>query len=242
METASQAWEVMSKYIQQLASLAVDAGQDILNNHPDLKNKLGGSFDQLKQMGDTLGPEAKKQVDETYQEIKDVINKGLTFDTVPKVQKLVQDKVQSLRQLGDQAWQKGYEQVKPMLSNNPKVKEVVEQNIDTLKNGNVMEALEKVRQSLLSGDSSSLEQYIQAAKKKGEQYSSGNFSNWFQTIPSGSHILEQLQKLKQGAESQAPEAEKVARDTFNDIKAVLEKRSKQIEEVYEKAKKEVGAK
>lgn len=161
LETLSAVWSVLSKYLHQLGGLAVDAGQDILNNHPELKNKLGGSFDQLKQFGDNLGPEAKKQVDETYQQIRDVINQGFSFDTVDKVRKIAQEKVEELKKLRDQAWQQGYEQIKPQLENSPQVEKLIEENADTLKNGNITEALDKVRQAVSSGDTGNLEQYVQ---------------------------------------------------------------------------------
>lgn len=37
-----------------------DAAEDVLENHPQLKEKLGGSADQLKQLGEQIGPKAKK--------------------------------------------------------------------------------------------------------------------------------------------------------------------------------------
>lgn len=57
-------------------------------------------------------------------------------------------------------------------------------------------------------------------------------------VPGGSQILPQLQKLQQIAQSQGPEAEKLAKDTMGDIQKVLEKRSWQVEELYKSAKQE----
>ncbi|CAK4031448.1 Hypothetical predicted protein [Lecanosticta acicola] len=239
LETLSAVWSILSKYLSQLGGLAVDAGEDILNNHPELKNKLGGSFDQLKQFGDSLGPEAKKQVEETYKQIQDVINQGFSFDTVDKVRKIAQEKVEELKKLRDQAWQQGYEQIKPQLEKSPQVKKFIEENADTLKNGNIMEALDKVRQAVSSGDMGSLEEYVQSAEQKAGQFSSSSISQWLNVIPGGSAILPQLQKLREVAESKAPEAEELAKNTMEDIKGVLEKRKPQIEELYEKSKKDV---
>jgi len=237
LETASETWNILSKYLQELSSLAVDAGQDILNNHPGLKNRVGGSFDQLKQFGDSLGPEAKKQVDETYQQIREVVKQGLTFDTINRIRDLAQDKVEALKKLRDQAWQQGYDQLKPILDKNPQMKQTVEQNLDTLKSGNVTEALDKVKQAVSSNDSSSLNEYIQSAKDKGEQLQSSGLSSWLSAVPGGSQILPQLQKLQSIAQSQGAEAEQIAKETVGDIKAVLEKRGKQVEELYQKAQK-----
>lgn len=255
METASDVWNILSKYSSKLASLSVDAGQDILENHPSLKSTLGGSFDQLKQFGDNLGPEAKKQVDDVYNEIKDVVNQGIQWDTVTKVQKLVQEKVKALQDLSEKAWKEGYEQVKPMLEKNPQVKEFVEKNMDTIKNGNVTEALQKVKDAVQSGDMGDLQSYVErfvypfpkhralltnrrSAKSRAGSFSFGNLSQWLEQVPGGSQILPQLQKLQQVARQQGPEAEKLAKDTMADIQKVLEKRKGQVEELYNKAKKQ----
>lgn len=160
MEAAYESWEVLQKHISALASLAVDAGQDIVDNHPELKEKLGGQFDQLKSMSDSMGPEVKQKIDETYKEIADVLKGGIGFGTIDKVRKLVQEKIDQAKKLGDQAWQQGYEQVKPMLEKNPQVKELVETNLDALKQGNVAEALSKVKDAVSYGSSEDLEKYI----------------------------------------------------------------------------------
>ncbi|KAK4497438.1 hypothetical protein PRZ48_011889 [Zasmidium cellare] len=237
-EAASDVWNILSKYASKLASLSVDAGQDILNNHPSLKSSLGGSFDQLKQFGDNLGPEAKKQVEDSYNEIRDIINQGIKWDTVDRVRKLAQEKVKELQKLSEQAWNQGYEQVKPLLEKNPQVKELVEQNIDTFKKGNVTEAIDKVKNAAQSGQIGDLQSYIDSAKSKASNTSFGNLSKWIEQVPGGSQILPQLQKLQEVAQSQGPEAEKLAKDTFADIQQVLEKRSGQVEDLYNKAKKE----
>jgi len=107
LQTMSQSWDVLSKHLQRLAGLAGDAAQDIIKNHPQLKEKLGGSFDNLKQLGDQLGPEAKKQVDETWKQVSDILKEGFSFSSGEKIYQLVQDKQQQIRKLGDQAWHKG---------------------------------------------------------------------------------------------------------------------------------------
>ena len=73
LETASETYNILSKHLQRLLSLAEDAAQEILNNHPQLKEKLGGSAEQLKQLGHQIGPEAKKQIDETWSEVREIV-------------------------------------------------------------------------------------------------------------------------------------------------------------------------
>lgn len=161
LSTATEAWDILSKHLQQLGSLAGDAAQDIANNHPELKQKFGGQFEQLQQLGDRLGPEAKKQVDETWGQIRDITKQGLQWDTADKIRKLVQEKAEKLQKMGDEAWDKGMENVKPMLEKKPEVKKMVEQNMDVLKGGNVTEAVEKVKSAAESGDTGDLQKYVE---------------------------------------------------------------------------------
>lgn len=160
-ETLSDVWDILQKHLGQLSGLAADAGKSILDNHPHLKQQFGGSFEQLKQLGDQAGPEAKKMVDQTWSDVSKILAGGFSFNTVDQIRKLVQDKQEQIKQMGDQAWNKGYEQVKPMLEKNPQVKQFVEQNMDTLKKGNVSEAVSKVQSAISSGSTKDLEQYVQ---------------------------------------------------------------------------------
>ena len=60
MQTAGQVYQILTKHLERLLELGKDAAEDVLENHPQLKDKLGGSADQLKQLGEQLGPKAKK--------------------------------------------------------------------------------------------------------------------------------------------------------------------------------------
>ncbi|KAF2767140.1 hypothetical protein EJ03DRAFT_329425 [Teratosphaeria nubilosa] len=241
LQTVTQIWEITSEKLQQLGSLASDASQDILNNHPELKDCFGGSFQQLQQLGDQLGPEAKKQVDETWSEIRRIFNQGLGWESVQKVQKLVEDKKEQVRKLSSQAWEKGYEQIKPTLERNPQVKQLVENNYDLLRSGNVSDVLSKISYALSSGSTLDLEKYIVQAKEKAQNdfAGSGGLTQWLTTqIPQGGKIIPQLQKLKQAADTRGDEAKQLAKETFNDIAQVLEKRGQQLDSVLQNAKKD----
>ncbi|TKA73953.1 hypothetical protein B0A55_05658 [Friedmanniomyces simplex] len=240
LQTMSQSWEVLSKHLQRLASLAGDAAQDIMNNHPQLKEKLGGSFDNLKQLGDELGPEAKKQVDETWKEVSDILKEGFSFSSGEKIYKLVQDKQEQIRKLGNQAWQKGYENMQPILEKNPKVKQMVDDNKDLLTSGNFSELSSAVTAAITGGNTLQLEKYIVNAKEKAEKSfsSGGGLSNMLNMVPQGGKILPQLQKLQQLAQQHGQEAEQIAKDTLSELVQVLERRGKQVEGVIEKGKKE----
>jgi len=243
MEAAGDAWNVLSKRIEQLLNLTGDAAEDILNNHPELKKKLGGSTDQLKQLGQKYGPEAKKQVDETWDQIRDIVKSGVGLGTADKVRQLVQDKIQKIREMSEKAFDQGYEQLKPMLEKSPEVKKFVEQNIDSLKqSGNVSEVVSQVQKAVSSGSTKDLEQYVQKAKKGVEQYSSNQLNQWLEMVPNGGQIIPQLQKLREVAESRGQQAEELAKETISEIKSVLDKKSSKVEQLYEAGKKDAEQK
>ncbi|KAI1849769.1 hypothetical protein JX266_004718 [Neoarthrinium moseri] len=243
IETASKAAEVLADLSKKVGSLASDALSDVLDNHPELKEKFGGSIDQLKRMGDQYGPEAKKQVDETWQQVRDVLGGGLTAANFDKARKLIQEKVEQVKKLGDEAWKKGLEQAKPLLDKNPKVKELVEKNADDLKQGNVQELFQQAKKAVESGETGSFEDYINKAvkktKSKGSQLTSGSgLEQYFDMIPNGSEILSKLQQMKEVAEKHGDEGEKLVKETMNELKQVLEGKSKKAQEIIDNAKKE----
>lgn len=161
IQTMNDIWTILSKRLGQLADLAGDASQQILENHPELKEKLGGQFDQLKSLGDRLGPEAKKQADDTFKQVSDIVKSGATPDAATRAYKLLQEKTQELKKLGDKSWETGYEQIKPYLEKNSQVKDFVEKNMDAMKSGNVRDVIEKVKSAVQSGSTKDLEQYVQ---------------------------------------------------------------------------------
>lgn len=161
LEMLGNVWEVLQKHLRRLSGLAANAGQAILDNHPQLKQQFGGSFEQLKQLGDKAGPQAQQVVNDTWSQISQILSGGFKLDTFDQIRKLVDQKTDEVKQMGDEAWQKGYEQVKPMLGKNDKVKQLVEENMDALKQGNVGETIQKVQNAVSSGDVQDLESYVQ---------------------------------------------------------------------------------
>jgi hypothetical protein len=103
LATAQQAWEILQKHIKRIGELAGDAAEDIINNHPQLKNAVGGNIDKLKQYGEAYGPEAKKAYEDTKNQITDIVKSGVSAESVDKIRKLVQEKVEQLKKLGDEA-------------------------------------------------------------------------------------------------------------------------------------------
>jgi len=246
LETGSKALEILADLSKKVANLSADAFSDVIDNHPQLKQKLGGSVDQLKEMGDKYGPEAKKQVDDTWRQVKDIFSRGLDASSLEKARSLIEDKVQQVRKLGDEAWKRGLEEAKPILDKNPNVKELIEKNADALKNGNAKELFDKAKAAVTSGDLGDLEKYVnstvEAAKSKGSGIvSSGweNLNQYAKLFPQGDQILEKLQQLGEVADKHKDEGEKLLKDTFEELKQVLEDKAKKAEEIASQAKKDI---
>lgn len=240
MSAAMKAWDILEKHLDRIGDLAGDAATDIVNNHPALKEKLGGNLDQLKQMGDKYGPEAKKQVDETWDQIREIMKSGVSASTVPKVQGLVQEKMQKIQELGGKVWDQGMEKAKPYLDKSPEVKEMVEKNKDKLKKqGNVQELYEKVKDAVQSGNTDSIKQYVQSTVKNVGQSSGGGggLEKYLNIVPGGSEVISDFTELQRLAQEHGEEAEKIAKDTLKDLHKVLQKKVGEAEELAQKAKK-----
>ncbi|KAI0444633.1 hypothetical protein F4803DRAFT_510718 [Xylaria telfairii] len=239
LETASKAYNILADLGNKFGALAGNALTDILDNHPQAKKKFGGSIDQLKEMGENYGPEAKKQVDETWKEVKEILGSGVGTADLDKARRLVEDKIQQVKKLGDEAWNKGLEGAKPYLDKNPKVKELIEKNASALKQGNAKEVFEEAKKAVDSGHTDALEDYINKAKSKGDQVAGSlGIDQYFKMIPSGSEILEKVNQLKDVAEKHKDEGEKLLEETAQELKEVLEKKSHKAREITEKAKNE----
>ncbi|KAI0187739.1 hypothetical protein EV127DRAFT_435908 [Xylaria flabelliformis] len=239
LEAASKAYNILIDLANKFGSLAGNALTDILDNHPQAKEKFGGSINKLKEMGENYGPEAKKQVDETWKQVKEVLGGGVSATNLDKVRRLVEEKIQEVKKLGDEAWNKALEGAKPYLDKNPKVKELIEKNADALKQGNAKEVFDQAKKAVESGDTGALEDYVNKAKSKGEQAASSlGIDQYFKMIPSGSEILEKVNQLKEVAEKHKDEGQKLLEETAQELKEVLEKKSKKAKEITEKAKKD----
>ncbi|KAK0113032.1 hypothetical protein ONS95_014741 [Cadophora gregata] len=240
METAVKAWSVLEKAMSQLGELAKDSAGEIIDEHPELKEKLGGGLDQLKGMADSYGPEAKKELDQTYQQIKDVVKGGVSVETVSKIKKLIEEKTEKVRKLGDEAWKKGLEQAKPYLDKSPEVKKLIEENADALKQGNIGEIFAKVKDAVSSGNIDSLQDYVKQAGEKTKQSGFGkNIEQYAKMIPGADQILPKLMKLQEVAKTRGDDAEKILKEAFKDVQDVLTKKTDELEKLADSAKKEV---
>ncbi|KAF8862327.1 hypothetical protein BDZ45DRAFT_739306 [Acephala macrosclerotiorum] len=241
MQTATKAWSILENAITELSCLASDSASEILDNHPQLKDKVGGNLDQLKSIADSYGPEAKKELDQTYKQIKDVLNAGLGAESLAKIKTLIEEKTEKIKGMGDEAWEKGIEQAKPYLEKNPEVKKVVEENAESLKKGNVSEVMKKISEALYSNNSEGLKSYIKDAGEKAKQKGSDfgiDLEKYAKMIPGGEEILPKLKKLQEVARERGDDAEGVLRGAYKDVQDVLQKRTAEVEKLAEEAKKD----
>lgn len=245
LDTAAKVYDVLADVTKQLGSLAGDALGDVLDNHPQLKKQLGPGVDQLKQLSDELGPEAKKVADETWKQVKEIAAGGFTLQTANKIRQLVDEKVEQVKKLGDEAWKKGLEQAKPYLDKNPQVKELVEKNADLLKQGNATELFKQVKDAAESGKLGDLEEYVnkavEKAKSKGSEAAGSlgaGYEQFFKMIPEGSEIVPKLQQLSQVFKEHSKEGEQLLRETAEDLKKLLEEKTKKAQKIAESAKKD----
>ncbi|KAL2807948.1 hypothetical protein BJX63DRAFT_55856 [Aspergillus granulosus] len=242
VDTAFKALQILQKHLNRLLDLSGDAAGDILENHPKLKEKVGERWDQLQEMGDAYGPQAKEEVNQTWEQVTGIVKKGASLDAVEEIKKLLQEKVQKLQKLGDEAWKKGMDESQQYFDKNPKVKELVENNTDALKKGNFTELWSLIKDSTSSGKTEEVEKYVKnkvgQAKDTAQSAGAINLDKWSSLVPGDSEILGQLQTLQKLGEKKGKEAEAVLKETASELQEVLKKRKEQLEKIADEAKQE----
>lgn len=236
--TAQKAWNAIVKHLGRIGDLGGDAAQQIMDNHPQLKEKFGGNLDELKEMGQNYGPEAKKEVDRTWEQIGDIVKTGLSPENIEKVRKLVQEKVDKVREFGDEAWKKGMEHAKPYLDKNPKVKEIVEENAESLKQGNTQELYQKVRKAVETGDTGDLESYVRSFADQAKQSGFAGLDQYLNKFSEGDQIIPKLNQLQELAQKHGDEAQRIMKEAVSEISEVLKKKGDEASDLADKARKD----
>jgi len=239
MEAVMQAWDILQDCFKDIGKLAGSAGQDIMENHPEIKEKFGGQFQQLQQMGEQYGPEAKKQVDETWNQVRDILAGGIGFSQIQKLQDLVQEKSQQMKKYGDQAWDKGIEQAKPLLDKQPELKKLIDENKDKLLKGNIGQLWTMAQEAMKSGNTDDLQKFVKDQASKASDSAGGGIEQFLKMIPGGSEIAPKLQQLQQLSDKHGQEAEKLIKSAIDDIKGVLSKKVEEGQKLKEQAKSDV---
>jgi len=251
-EALEKAYAAISELGSRLASMAGNSADAILERHPELKEKVGGSIDQLKHLGDQYGPEAKKMANETWDQVKDIMKSGFSLEAANKVRKLVDEKTQEIKKIGDKAWKEGLEQAKPYLEKNDKIKKLIEENSDALKQGNAGQLFEQVKKAAESGDFGKLEDYVKSATEKAKSAGGSALSSGSSMLGGGgtfaalSHFMggqggkikENLEVLSKVVESKSKDGENLLKETKEDLKKLLEEKARKAQKIAEEAQAE----
>jgi len=238
---------ILGNAMNKIMELAGDAAEDLINNHPELKSQLGDNIKQLKSMGDDMG--LKKEVDETWQQLRGLINKGFSASTITEAKKLLDDKMQQLKQVGEKAWDKGLEQAKPYLDKVPQAKELLEKNKDVLMKGDISTLIQKLKDAASSGKVDDLKSYIDSATEKAKQTGKdamgggggiigGGLEKYLSFIPGGGEIAGKLQQLSEVGQKHGKEAESLIGETVKEIQDVLSRKMQDAEKLADKASKD----
>lgn len=203
--------EILKKRGAQLKDVGIDAGDRILSEHPEVKEKLGYAFDEVKGWTDQYGPEAKKQAEEVYSEIQKMVASGLSVESITRAKKLVEEKKAEVEKLGkkaaQQAYEKGEQQAQEVLKKYPEVKETLYKYKDQLIGGGVSASAIPMIFKQLSGLKGSgeenaqklkdyIEDTIEKGKKKGSQFADsdtlkdvvGMAQQYLKSIPGGEKV------------------------------------------------------
>jgi vacuolar-type H+-ATPase subunit H len=240
-ETVKEGAEVLSKHLRRIYELAGSTVEEMLDRHPELRDKLGEPAKQLKQMGERLGPEANKIVDDAWKQASEIVTSGgsvVSAENVSKIQKLIQDATERVRKLGDEAWDKAMQDAKPYLDKNPKVKELLEQNTKALKQGDMKQLVQQVKNATDSGQTTGLEDYIRKSVDKVQSGGLGGLQEYMKKIPNGDQIVPNLSKLQEVAQKHGKEAEELFMSTLSELSQVLSKKIEEAKNLEKRAERD----
>jgi hypothetical protein len=190
LKTGEKVVEILKRRAVEVEELGRKVGTDflkpVIDKNPQLKEAVGGSYDQLKGMVEEYGPEAKDKYDDTVKQIKKIAAAGLTAASIKQVKDLVDQKTKEIKELGEKAgrdaWDKASKQAKPFLEKLPDVKKSLDENMKVLVGSggkSIQEIYDKVKEvAEKGGDKKSVEELQNMIKEKAKQVSQGSGMNW----------------------------------------------------------------
>ena len=258
LKTGEKVLEILKRRATEVEELGRKVGVDfikpVLDKHPQLREAVGGSYDELKRMVETYGPEAKANYDDLVKQLKQIFNKGVSTDSIQQAQNLVQQKAKEIRELGEKAgkdaWDKASKQAKPYLDKMPDVKKALDDNMQALLGSgskNIQEIYDKIKDVADKGINKNNVQDLQnmikekakQAKESGVDWNQAwkSVEQYIKKIPGGNEVrlpqavltqalgyVPQLKEFMEVVQDKGDDAQKLAEDTYNDIKKILEKR------------------
>ncbi|KZW02352.1 hypothetical protein EXIGLDRAFT_829250 [Exidia glandulosa HHB12029] len=252
VETASKLAEILGKHTTELKELGKKAGWDALEKHPEVKDKVGGAYDQLSKLAEGKGPEAKKMLEDVQKEMKDIFKNGPNADSLDRARKLLQSKTQELQNTlapaARDAWNASLEKAKPYLDKlPPDVRETLTSNAGALASGS-QDLFDRVRKAAEArgGEREKLVKDLQTyVKDKSESASQSMPFSWedvlgyIKKVPGGEQMLEKVpnaQALAELSEKHGEEASKLAKETWDEVSQVLKSKGERAKEIVQRAK------
>ncbi|QRV94098.1 hypothetical protein RhiJN_22116 [Ceratobasidium sp. AG-Ba] len=118
-------------------NLSSDAISPILEKHPQLRDSLGGSWDELKSLAKKHGPEVKKLYDDTANKIISTVeSQGVSASSLASIVQIVREKRDEAKRLAERgakdAWERARRQAGPALDKMPEIRKTLDENASTL--------------------------------------------------------------------------------------------------------------
>ncbi len=251
LESASKVFDAMANLAKKIASLSVNVADQILERHPQLNDTVGEPIRKLKDMGTQYGPEAKKLVDETWSQVNDIMASGFSVESADKVRKVIDERTQQVRKIGDKLWDKSLEQAKPYFDKAPRVKELITGNSDLLKQGNITKLFEQIKSLGDGGDMAKLEDGVKRAienakamgSKTASMASGASFEGLKEFLGSASEdagrkLQDNIGALSEAVSKHEEEGKELLEETKEDLRKVLADKAKKAHDIVDGVKRE----
>jgi len=257
---------VINDAVGKLKELGSKIDQDVigpfLEKNPQLQKALEGSQDQLKEIMQKQGPEAKRIRDDTYKQLSGLVAAGLTGDSIQKAVALIQQKSTEVSKLASQtgadAWEAASKNAQPLLNKLPDVKKMLDEQLPKMQGvigedgvKQVQELYEKLAELGKDAKNKDPKELAKEAKKLVEERmasiqksTSGTGKaakntalSYLEQIP-GVKDLPELHAFKTIVEKHGKDAEKLMDATYEDLKKILSKRLEEAKKLGDSAKEE----
>ncbi|KAI0356215.1 hypothetical protein OH77DRAFT_1423818 [Trametes cingulata] len=274
--TALKIFDVLRRQSEQLQELGEKAGKDAFGSlserYPQLSEKLGGGYDELRRLAQTKGPEAKKLYDETSQQLKEIFSKGFSQESVDQARQLIQSKAAEIRKIAQKtsqdAWNRAMKEASPYLDKVPEIKQILSENQDkfiaagaaTLSGGSssAQEIFQRIKE-VAQGDAAKnkekvkeLREFVQKKAEEAEQQGTArlergweSLQEWIRTMPGGEEALQRVPDVKvfvKVSQDRREDAKKLAQETYEAVLKVLEEKGQKAKQLSEEVKEDTKRK
>lgn len=273
VDTAWKILDVVKRRTGELEEVGKQAGKDLFQNvaekYPQVSEKLGGGYQELKDMAQKRGPEARKILDDATNQVQKIFEKGFSADALNQARELIQSKTDEVRKLAEKssqdAWKRTLQEAGPYLDKLPDIKQVVEENAQKFiaagtvslsgSSSTVQEVFARVKEVAESGDDKKkqeLKDFISKKASDAEQQSKGTaqkgwqaLEQWIKAIPGGEEALQKVPDAKvvlQLSQERSEDAQKLTKETYEDILKVLQEKGAKAKKLVNKTKDEAKEK